>query len=291
MSEPDKPTGDKSDDKHKSGGGNKKRNSNNKFFKATKFEGACEELKGHVFDCHSSKSKQIDEYNKTADKVKVYVSHKIGSLIGKAVTDLQRPTLVEPPEPQPDLQGNIPPLELKKWEKKYGLFLNKTDDITEGIRKLYAIVWGQCSEAMQSRLQEMNNFANIETTLDGIELLRTIRNIAFSYKTHDHPVVALHSFKYDLYRLSQSRYQTTQDFYDSFVNMVTVNESIGNNIGTDEGMLMHVMKIQNVNYDTATSAQRKAAADVARQRYLAVAMLYALDKTRYGGLIEKLQND
>jgi len=290
MSDHEKSTTGKGDNRSKIDS-SKRKNPNNKFFRGTKFEGACEELKGSIFDCHTSKSKQIDEYNKTVDRIKVYVSHKIGSLIGKAVTDLQSPTLAEPNEPQPDPQGNIPPLEMKKWEKKYGLYLSKTDNINEGLRRLHALVWGQCSEAMQSRLQEMHNFNTIGATLDGIELLKTIRNIAFSYKTHDHPVVAMHSFKYDMYRLSQSKHQTTQDFYDSFVNMVNVNESIGNNIGTDDGMLMHIMGIQNVNYDTATPAQRRTAAAIAKQRYLAVAMLYASDKTRYGGLIEELRND
>jgi hypothetical protein len=58
-----------------------------------KFEGRCEELKGHIYDC--SDARQSDIFAKTTKEIAVYVgrTYKYGSDAGLAVEKLDRPPL------------------------------------------------------------------------------------------------------------------------------------------------------------------------------------------------------
>ena len=54
----------------KPGGANKRRLMGIKQAKV-KFECSCEGLRGFVFDCMPSKTRQVEEYNKTVEQMKI----------------------------------------------------------------------------------------------------------------------------------------------------------------------------------------------------------------------------
>jgi len=67
--------------------------------KTTKFEGKCEELKGHVYDC--ADSRQADQYSRTTKEVAEYAGRtlKYPQDIRKAIETLQNPTWQESADP------------------------------------------------------------------------------------------------------------------------------------------------------------------------------------------------
>ena len=79
----------------------------------TKFEGKCDELKGHIYDC--SDSRQADMYAKTMKEIAEYVGHtyKYGSDASLAIKNLQPqaiPMPADPPTPATHTQTRV-------WEK------------------------------------------------------------------------------------------------------------------------------------------------------------------------------
>jgi hypothetical protein len=108
----------KDDRDHKDGGG-----SNKKCFspqktttgpRFTKFEGHCDELKGHIYDC--SNVKQSDLFIKTTKEIALYVSrtYTYGGDIKIAIESLAMPTLKVPTDPA---AGDTKTEELI-WKKK-----------------------------------------------------------------------------------------------------------------------------------------------------------------------------
>ena len=55
--------------------------------------------------------------------------------------------------------------------------------------------------------------------------------------------------------------------------------------------MKQVLRSQGINVDEATDAQEEAAKIEATQWYLALAFLMGSDRTRFGRLLEKLEND
>ena len=97
------------------GGRNKKQQNNNTKVSLTKFEGRCDDLKGHIYDY--SESKNADQFVTTTKEIKNYVgrTYKCAGDITGAITALVVPVIAEPEEPDdPDNR-----IEFKKWEKEY----------------------------------------------------------------------------------------------------------------------------------------------------------------------------
>ena len=115
--------------------------------KHVKFEGASSDLKGHVFDIMPSKTKQIDEYSSTLAHIKIYIGTNMDPLVLESIEDLSVKTLTEP---TPILQqdGSITPIDMKKWEKRFQRFLSREELCDTALKKVFAIVWGHCSDAM-----------------------------------------------------------------------------------------------------------------------------------------------
>jgi hypothetical protein len=89
--------------------------------KQTKFEGKCDELKGHIFDC--TDVRQSDQYSKTVKEIAEFVgrTYKYGADARLAVEHLARPNLQEPSDP-PD---NATKTQLRIWEKKVDEFVKR----------------------------------------------------------------------------------------------------------------------------------------------------------------------
>jgi len=205
----------------------------NQSVKHVKFEGASSDLKGHVFDVMSSKIKQIDEYNSTLEQIMTYVGTNMDPLVLEAIENLSVTTLTEPVPITQEDGTTVSNIEMKKWEKRFNRFLSREEQVEKEIKKLYALVWGQSSDAMQTRIQESQSYKKVHKDKNGIGVLIIIKAISFSYRAHQEPVVALDAVKHEFFKLVQGKYQLVQDYYDTIMNMVNVNKELGAEVGKD----------------------------------------------------------
>ena len=83
-----------------------------------KFEGDCEDLAGHIYEC--SNIKQADIFIATTKKIAIHVSQKYtyGSDIKKAVENLKIPILAEPAD-IPESSSNVRKRILEKKIDKF----------------------------------------------------------------------------------------------------------------------------------------------------------------------------
>jgi hypothetical protein len=198
---------------HKDGGG-----SNKKCFspqkattepRFTKFKGRCEELKGHIYDC--SDAKQSDLFVKTTTKkIALYVgrTYTSGGDIKIAVESLAIPTLKVPTDPVP---GATKTEELI-WKKRVEEYARRGTYLEIKVKSLFSLVWGQCMDIMRQKVEALDAFKKLSAKNDGIELLKTIKNTAFSFKTQKNAWQALHEAIRRFYMVSQGKHMSTQDY-------------------------------------------------------------------------------
>ena len=68
-------------------------------------------------------------------------------------------------------------------------------------------------------------------------------------------------------------------------------DHIGAGIGDDDTITKQVLRSQGINIDDATEAQEEAAEIQGIEWYLVLAFLMGSDRSRFGHLLEKLEND
>ncbi len=60
-------------------------------------------------------------------------------------------------------------------------YVKQKSYLIDNIKRLYSLVWGQCTEVMRQRLEGLNDFSTMNNERDGLGLLKAIRDIVYNY--------------------------------------------------------------------------------------------------------------
>jgi len=91
------------------------------------------------------------------------------------------------------------------WQEEIKGYVKRKGILDENIKKLYLIVWGQCSNAVQSELESLQEHSDVANCADGIKLLCMIQNLVHSYEYQNNLFHALHAAKCAFYTLHQGQ--------------------------------------------------------------------------------------
>jgi hypothetical protein len=243
-----------------------------------KFTGRCKDIEGHVYDLCGTQ--QADQYTRTTEEIALYVAkeYKNGGDIGMAVKTLTVPEFELPAE----LPKDAPLGEVKRWEGRINRIGKREEELENNIQKLYNLIWGQCSDPLQARLESMTEFTPIAQEMHGIELLKLIRSVAYHYEPQLFKPLAIDDAIIKYAMLKQGKQTTPAEFLEQFRNHVNVLDAVGATIGPHIGILK-----------TMTGDGREpniVDKNMAREQSLAISFLNRVDRTRYGKLMEDLKN-
>ena len=257
-----------------------KKNQQN-IIRSHKFEGRCEELKGHIYDY--GESKNTDQFIQTTKEVKNYVgrNYKNPGDITAAITAMAVTALVEPDEPE-DPENKI---EMKKWESEYHEYRKSKKTLEDNVKTLFNLVWGQCTESMQQKIESLDNYTTMEEENDGIALLVAIKNTSYNYQSQKYRIETVNEALYRLMVLRQNQ-ATPQQYYEQFTNMLAVYVHCGGSIEPDPGCLEYIAGVEG--WVAPYTAEQKASV---REMSWANWFILHADRNRYGSLITDLQND
>ena len=252
-----------------------------------RFDGATEELKGEVFDLVGSRSADLFIKSKKAIANYVGRTYQHSGDIRRAIEILSLPTIPMPIAPVAD---PIPPLLAAIFSEQVKEYVKQTSRLLENIKRLWALVWGQCSDTIRTRLQALDAYEDMYSASDGLQLLIAIKDLMFNVQEQKYVPLSIHLAKRHFFLLSQGR-NTVGEYYDQFKNQTDVLEHIGAGIGDDEAIIKQVLRSQGIDVDEATEAQEEAAETEGTQWYLAWAFLMGSNRSRFSRLLEKLEND
>ena len=195
------------------------------------FQGACEELKGEIFDC--SGYGQADQYVRTKNHLANYVGRTLGGDIRIAVEKLVTPVITGPPPPTGYDTGNADPADKYIWETEILAVSRQRAKVKEHIQQMYSIVLGQCSDAMIARIEAHMDYPTTSEKSDGVALLKIIKSVSFYFHDQKYAPQSIHEQKRHLFSIKQSQHETVTHYYERFHNAVQVLEQCGGTICTD----------------------------------------------------------
>jgi hypothetical protein len=161
-----------------------------------KFEGRCEELTGHVYDCANARQ-AADQFTKTMHEICKYVGrmYKYGAEMKVALETLTDPVFTEPTDPP----ATATHTQVRIWEKQVNEHVKRGTMLSENLKTAYSLIYRQCSDAMRAKLELRPNHVTIENACDAIGLLENIRTVMFQFQSQQYSALALHEAKRRFY--------------------------------------------------------------------------------------------
>ena len=253
----------------------------------TAFKGRVEALKGHVYDC--SDHKQAELFTKTTKEISGYVGREFrvgGDDVRRAVDSLALPVFTKPTRPvSTDEYDKI------EWVGEMKIYQAKMAALEEGMKRLYNLVYGQCSEIMIQKLMAMDDFeTEIVAKSDALGLLKSIKQIAFNFESQKFEPHTIHDAMKQFYSHKQGPHTTPQAYLEEFINNVDVLTYCGGTLGMSACLGNALAKERNIVITTLLPLEQHAIRMEARDRYLGTALVLGADKHRYGGLIRDIEN-
>ena len=225
---------------------------------------------------------------KTTKEVAEFVgrTYKYGGDIRLAVENLQVPNIAEPYDPPAGASRT----QERIWEKQVDEYVMRTNYISENIKTLYSLVWGQRTDILRQKIEALHDFEEMSTNGDGLALLKAIKNTAFSFQSQKYFPHSLYESTRRFYMTVQGKYMTTQAYLEQFQNMIDVIGHTGGMVGHQPGIERAIMRERGIDPTNATSTQQMEIEKEAQKGYLAVALMLGSDKARFGRLLENLES-
>jgi hypothetical protein len=149
------------------------------------------------------------------------------------------------------------------------------------MRSIFAVIWGQCSEALKDKLKSSTDYRTSQTTGDCVWLLKTIKAIMLKFDGQRDLSLSLSDAHLRLYLFRQGNDMTLTAHKTEFENRLDVIEHYGGAVGQDPALLSLV---------SASMADVAERAKSSRNRYLRMLFLSKSDRRRYGTLWADLEN-
>jgi hypothetical protein len=169
-------------------------NNNTIHIPKEKLIGRSEDLKGYIFDVVHSNGGVA--YTRTSEEIARHVGEKYtttGSFVRTAILTLVVPVPTRPTAPI--ATGNpaaIDPVDGEIFREEIRMFVKTRAAIGSGMKSLYDLIWGQCSESLRSRLRGFDDYPKYSQNVDSLTLLKGIRAEMTGFRNKQYLSHALH---------------------------------------------------------------------------------------------------
>jgi hypothetical protein len=262
---------------------NQNRNNTNGY-KAKRFIGGNLSLQGKVFEITAK-----DAVHQFAEMVKA-IAHYVGQEythggdIRYMVENLENFTLQRPENPadEDDL------FEMESWKKQLDLYWKCMGIYQDNKMKLYSLIWGQSSKATQSKVETHASYSQCKATNDSLGLLKIISEFMFKSDDRQYKYKAEDQAKRAYCNLQQTPDMSCQEYFEKVRNLVDVIKSLGGSLCDDMHLIHELPPRPRGGY---TDEQYRTARETIWEKKVAYGILTRADKTRFGKLLEDIEND
>lgn len=145
------------------------------------FKGNTPDMNGHVFQCHNEAA-NASQFLKTIEALSEYINKNLNfpKDIASLCEDHSVSEIIEPK----DLVNEEEKSKTKTliWETKVKAYVKRCDEQEKNLRAIFSTVWGQCSTAMQSKLQSLDGYNEKKTECDCSWILKEIKGITHRFE-------------------------------------------------------------------------------------------------------------
>jgi hypothetical protein len=237
-------------------------------------------------------SKYAAKYERSVDAIARYVQeqYKSGADVALAMQELIAPIVTMPTFPADPSNQEA----LQIWKEELREKRTQSLQIEESKKRAYALVIGQCSPELVSKIRGSSTYSAVNGSQDVVELLRLIRGFCCDFGAGQQSTWALEQAKRKVSVYYQRHDVSNTDYVQFFQALVGVVKTYGGAYRNEPGLIETNLTEQGVAgglVANATPAQLTKAKADCREAYLACMLLRGADSIRYGALKTELSND
>ena len=241
MGESNKKKQDKSkkDDSNKSKTKDKKKKFDRRKRKPKSgFKGETSELSDNVFETFDE-SRDAMQYEKSIKALQVYVASKFrnGGDIVWMLKHEEEFNFIPPSAPR-ITRSNENTVEQDIYKEQVKMFVSRRERYNENKDKLFPLIWGQCSNSMQSKLQAKTGFHEIDQSRNCLQLIKEIKGVIFNFESQEYPVLSLHHASQKYFNTRQGKDESITEYHKRFRTTVEVLEHYGADIWSHPRLIL-----------------------------------------------------
>jgi hypothetical protein len=178
------------------------------------------------------------------------------------------------------------------WKADIKLYMDKREWYTENKCMLYAVIWSQCSEAMQAKIKSVPGYQTMNDDANSLSLLTEIKGIAYKFESQKNIYVAINLVKKSFFATRQAQHETNAAFMTRYKDSIAVIEHYGGHIGDDAALIAEEEKKMTAAMLplVPTAAQLASCVTLAKSKSNAIYFLCCADPGRYTLLTTDLEN-
>ena len=247
----------------------------------TTFKGTTPAMNGHVFECYEELGEKR-QYAKTLEALEGYVNKSCKfpqDLAPLFATEMKEPILVRPER----LPADADEVDKAIWAEELKGFVKRSAELLANFVHIHSVVWGQCSEAMCSKIKAHPQYIERTEKHDCYWLLKQIKAVTLQFDETKDDFMSIMDARTSFLNCQQGQHQTTEDYLDQIRGWCDAIEYHGGSVSES----YHLIPDTDSNGRARTIEQRQR---MARDRTLATAVIRGADRTRFGTLVAELAN-
>ena len=141
------------------------------------------------------------------------------------MVEMRLTPLTEPTAPTNDDQ-----VAFELWKMAWRSYEKQVEARHRNSYRVYALILGQCSQALQNRMEASENWNCINEASDIMGLLPLIQNCMIQCQTRQKPIHSLLEAEAQVYSFKQKTL-ANNEYYKKFKDLVTNTDRLGSTIG------------------------------------------------------------
>ena len=248
---------------------------------ATVFKGATAEINGHVFQTSEEQPNRV-QFKKTMEALEAYAKTKVTFF--EDLAPLFAFTMGEPLVPLPaDIPPDATPTVMMIQQERIKQWVQRSDTLVGYLANLYAVAWGQCSEAMKTRVRTLDGYQARAEANDCHWLLQRIRGVTMELREKRHRTSSSVEARLNFLSCKQQPSQTIAEFKATVKNWADAIRFHGGTVAEN---------VQDVPEFDEDGNERTAQQweDIATEITMATVLLNGADRNTYGNMVADLSN-
>ena len=183
------------------------------------------------------------------------------------MVEMKLPALTEPTAPT-----GSDPVKFELWKMACHTYEKQTEACHHNSYRVYALVLGQCSQALWNRMEASDMWDGINESSNVMKLLQLIQNCMIQCQTHQKPIHSLLDTEVQVYGFKQMTL-LNNEYYEKFKDLVTNANCLGSTIGMHPEHIKKIVGDIAIDPDVSTNKELEQAKDMAKDEFLAVMFL------------------
>ena len=267
---------------------NKKKNNNNATFQgqgsdSSNFEGADPDA-GVVLGLRAERIKKKVSFDIFTEKISDYIiwEYDHGRDIKPVFTKLHLPHEAFKRKHKPralSTEEETDTAEVKMQEQRYKMYISREMQLEDNLSKAYSLVWGQCTNALQSVIKGLDDYDEKLDDYDVIWLLTSLKKITSGVDIKANVRVTLFEAIQTLFSMRQGQFESNDSYLERFnSNVKTLEMAQGKHV-----LCANELMDKESDLPTAQEIRNE------EEKFKAILFLKRSDEGRYKELTSKLQ--